>query len=33
MNKKLSIGIALIAVFTVFGFLNFRKAQIGRAHV
>ena len=26
MNKKLSIGIALIAVFTVFGFLNFRKA-------
>jgi cytochrome c-type biogenesis protein CcmE len=26
MNKKLSIGIALIAIFTVFGFLNFRKA-------
>jgi len=26
MNKKLYIGIALIAIFTVFGFLNFRKA-------
>jgi len=26
MNKKLIIGIALIAVFVVFGFLNFRKA-------
>jgi len=26
MNKKLIIGITLIAVFTVFGFLNFRKA-------
>jgi cytochrome c-type biogenesis protein CcmE len=26
MNKKLIIGIGLIVAFTVFGFLNFRKA-------
>jgi cytochrome c-type biogenesis protein CcmE len=26
MTKKVYIGIALIALFTVFGFLNFRKA-------
>lgn len=26
MNKKLSLGIALIVLFTIFGVLNFRKA-------
>jgi cytochrome c-type biogenesis protein CcmE len=26
VNKKVIIGIALIALFTLFGFLNFRKA-------